>query len=199
MKDNIKAKKKINWLILTINLSVLFLCVFLITSWRLYVWPYSNFKKQAHEMIPQYDALNFLVYKDIPSPPQNTPIKRMFSNGIDSPANLYGRNLYIEYDMGNLSSNEIFDYYARHLIKNQWSASTYSEFATIFIKGNACVSIEISENLGFYNIHIWHDFLGQEFSPTFPDLKHVNIYGMGEYDLWSLYTFDMIAIVTCPL
>lgn len=192
-------KKIFKLVILAVSLLGILLLVFMYITWRLYLQPFDHFIAQARDTMPMLDALNADVYKELPQPPPNVVQSNIYSNGIDSPGNVIGRDMFVEYKNDTLNDMEVLSYYRSSLENDGWHEDHKSDSRSTYSKGNACIRISTYQNLHSYMLVIWHDFLAQEFSPEPPDMKSVYIYGKGPYNMWNIYMMGELTIRECPV
>src|SRR5512136_1872977 len=92
------------------------------------------------QTIPYWDAKNEETLAQIP-PPQGASLKSKGYLGEE-----YGRWLDIEYHMGELSLEEVFEYYDQHLQLNGWTREdvdfdSKSLFA-LYIRDKSCLDLD---------------------------------------------------------
>ena len=166
----------------------------------LYWFPYETFRKESLAAVPKFDALNEAVLVELPLPQGAIEVER-HSWGVESPDwTRYDRMLEIDYLITDVSG--VLDVYKKYFIDHGWRDSNPNQqplTAIGFYRDVACVSVWLT-NVGHgvdaqngYHVHIYHDFLNQDFSPKIPKLPNI-----GEDNLLEIYHAFKFSVGTCP-
>ena len=138
--------------------------------------PYTRFLTQERQVRPLFVALNNAVLATIPPPDGVVEVKREEPRSTT----YHGVSLVIVYTIRNISSDSIFPYYGEILLSNGWEEyqGPHGEYHVVYYRGTSCVDIFVYKE--DYYVSIYHDFLGQEFSPKMPPFWLVQYLEFGE-------------------
>ena len=146
---------------------------------------YDRFIEQEKQVRPLFVALNDTVFASIPPPEGVVEVERGAVGGWGGTG--HGVALFVDYENNDVSSDSIWSYYNEMLVSNGWE-EYQKEFGgptTRYYRDTSCVDINIFEKS--YYIEIFHDLLGQEFSPKMPPLWLLRLHEYGE-----------TSVVRCP-
>jgi hypothetical protein len=129
--------------------------------------------------IPKFDALNDNELNSIPAP-EGVELIEQSRLGIDNNPLIHGRYLIVRYEMVNIKSNDVIQYYNKFLLSEGWvnQFSNPSGNYYYYSKNTACIDLDIYGDE--YSLYIWHDFWKQDFSPpVVPNLEIDNALSLG--------------------
>ena len=135
-----------------------------------FIIPYVNFQNKEREAVAQFDTLNESVIAEVP-PPNNALILHRNTIGITAPVNLHGRELFVEYDLSGMKTEEILTYYDTKLTQEGWKKHPLLSDDSYY-RDHACISVYVQNDAElkdkFFRVRVWHDYYSQSFSPPVP-------------------------------
>lgn len=145
-----------------------------------------RFYQEEEKVDDKFNDLNYSVFESLPFP---EGIKQIKLSNEDSLR--HGRELFVTYSNSH-PFDEIFLVYDQFLSLNGWGLITadHDENSYFYNKGTACVDIRYGQDVSEYQIHIYHDFFNQSFSPEIPFPLNKN--------LITLMEFGETYFIECP-